>query len=137
MILNCKNVFCEIKFLIFIQDVPFVKFTIFEAQFPKVGSLEIFSRKNIISHEGIINLTNDKGLHAQKTKTFLTRYFYTIRCNNVSKQRLSRYKHKSTLNWLDRISIEKKTWQTATIDKDDSTFSVVYSFLKIKSKTYI
>ena len=68
MILNCKNVFCEIKFLIFIQDVPFVKFTIFEAQFPKVGSLEIFSRKNIISHEGIINLTNDKGLYAQKTE---------------------------------------------------------------------
>ena len=38
------------------------------------------------------------------------------------------------MNW---ISIEKKTWQTATIDKDDSTFSVVYSFLKIKSKAYI
>ena len=42
---------------------------------------------------------------------------------------------KSTLNWLDLISIEK-TWQTATIDKDDCTFSVVYSLLKIKSKVH-
>ena len=42
---------------------------------------------------------------------------------------------KSTLNWLGLISIEK-TWQTATIDKDDCTFSVVYSLLKIKSKVY-
>ena len=66
MILNCKNVFCEIKFLICIQKMPFVKFAIFEAQFPKVNSLEIFSHKNIISHKGIIDLTNDKGLHAQK-----------------------------------------------------------------------
>ena len=44
---------------------------------------------------------------------------------------------KSILNWLDLISVEKKTWQTATIDKDDCTFSVVYSLLKIKSKAYI
>ena len=67
LILNRKNVFCEIKFLICIQEIPFIKFTIFEAQFPKVSSLEIFSHKNIISHEGSINLTNDKGLYAQKT----------------------------------------------------------------------
>ena len=38
---------------------------------------------------------------------------------------------------MDLISAEKKTWQTATIDKDDCTFSVVYSLLKIKSKAYI
>ena len=31
----------------------------------------------------------------------------------------------------------KKSWQTATIDTDDCTFSVVYSLLKIKSKSYI
>ena len=46
----------------------FRKIAIFEAQVPKVNSLEIFSDKNIISHEGIINLTNDKGLYAQKTE---------------------------------------------------------------------
>ena len=46
--------------------MPFVKFAIFKAQFPKVSSLEIFSHKNIISHKDIIDLTNDKGLHAQK-----------------------------------------------------------------------
>ena len=28
----------------------------------------------------------------------------------------------------------KKTWETATIDKDDFTFSVVYNLLKIKGK---
>ena len=44
---------------------------------------------------------------------------------------------KSTLNWLDLISTEKKTSQTVTIDKDDCAFSVVYSLLKIKSKAYI
>ena len=44
---------------------------------------------------------------------------------------------KSTLNGLDLISIEKKTWQTVTIDKDYCTFSVVYSLLKIKSKAWI
>ena len=33
--------------------------------------------------------------------------------------------------------IEKKTLQTATIDKDNCTFSVVYSLLKTKSKTHI
>ena len=31
----------------------------------KVSSLEIFSHKNIISNEGIINLTNYKALYAQ------------------------------------------------------------------------
>ena len=38
-----------------------------KAQVPEVSSLEIFSDKNI-SHEGIINLTNDKGLYVQKTE---------------------------------------------------------------------
>ena len=86
MILNHKNVFCEIKFLICVQEIPFVNIAIFKAEFPKVSSLEILSHKNIISHEGIINLTNDKGLYAQKhRKTFLTCYFYTICYNNVSK----------------------------------------------------
>ena len=32
---------------------------------------------------------------------------------------------------------KKKTWQTVVIDKDDCTFSVVYSLLKIKSIAYI
>ena len=54
--------------MICIQEIFFVKFAIFEAQVPKVSSLEIFSDKNIVSHEGIINLTNDKGLYAQKTE---------------------------------------------------------------------
>ena len=47
LILNHKNVFCAIKFLICNQEIPFLKFAIFEAQFPKVGSLGIFSYKNI------------------------------------------------------------------------------------------
>ena len=67
MILNRKNVYREIKFLICVKEIPFVKFAILEAQFPKVSSLEIFSHENIISHEGIINLTNEKGWYAQKT----------------------------------------------------------------------
>ena len=53
------------KFLICIQEIPFAKFAIFKAQFPKVSYLEIFSHTNIY-YEGIINLTNDKGLYAQK-----------------------------------------------------------------------
>ena len=44
---------------------------------------------------------------------------------------------KLTLNSSDIISIEKETWQTVTVDKDDCTFSVVYSLLKIKNKAYI
>ena len=46
---------------------------------------------------------------------------------------------KSTLNWLDLISTEKKTSQTetVTINKDDCAFSVVYSLLMIKSEAYI
>ena len=32
---------------------------------------------------------------------------------------------------------EKKTWQTATIDKDDFTFSVVYNLLKIKREANV
>ena len=80
-------IFCEIKFLICIQEIPFVRFA---CTVPKVSSLEIFSHKNIISHKGIINLTNEKGLYIQKHRkhylilAFLTCYFYTICCNNVS-----------------------------------------------------
>ena len=33
--------------------------------------------------------------------------------------------------------MKKKTWQTATVDKDDFTFSFVYNLLKIKSKAYV
>ena len=44
---------------------------------------------------------------------------------------------KSTLSWLDLITIEKKIWQTVTIDKDDCTFLVVYGLLKVKSKANI
>ena len=40
---------------------------------------------------------------------------------------------KSTLKWLDLTSM-KKTWQTATIDKEDFILSVVYNLLKIKGK---
>ena len=43
---------------------------------------------------------------------------------------------KSILNWFDLISTFKK-WQTAMIDKDDFTFSVVYSLLKRKGKAYV
>ena len=45
--------------------------------------------------------------------------------------------HSLSISLSQSLIIEKKTWQTATIDKDDFTFSVVYSLLKIKSKTYI
>ena len=45
--------------------------------------------------------------------------------------------NKLTLYWLDLIIEKKKTWQTATINKGDCTFSVVYSLLKIKSKANI
>ena len=47
LVLNCKNIFCEIKFLICIHEIPSVKFSIFETKFAKVSSLEIFSHKNI------------------------------------------------------------------------------------------
>ena len=43
---------------------------------------------------------------------------------------------KSTINWLDLIFIEKKK-HGRQIGKDDCTFSVVYSLLKIKRKVYI
>ena len=49
LILNHKNIFCEIKFLICIHKIPSVKFAIFETQFTKVSSLEIFSHENIFS----------------------------------------------------------------------------------------
>ena len=53
--------------MICIHEIPSMKFAIFETQFAKVISLEIFSLKNIFS-EGIFNLTNGKGLFAQKQK---------------------------------------------------------------------
>ena len=49
-----------------------MKFAIFKNQFEKASSLEIFSHENIfliyiyIFNKGIINLTNGKGLYAQK-----------------------------------------------------------------------
>ena len=49
LVLNRKNVFCEIKFLICIHEIPSMKFAIFETQFTKVSSLEIFSQENIFS----------------------------------------------------------------------------------------
>ena len=47
--LNRENIFCEIKFLICIHKIPFVKLAIFETQFAKLSSLEIFSHENIFS----------------------------------------------------------------------------------------
>ena len=55
--LNHENIFSEIKFLICIHVIPSLKFVIFETNFAKVSSLEIFSHKNILSW-GISNLTN-------------------------------------------------------------------------------
>ena len=40
LILNRGNIFCEIKFLICIHKIPFMKFVIFKMQFAKVSSLE-------------------------------------------------------------------------------------------------
>ena len=45
--------------------MPSVKFAIFETQFAKVSSLEIFSHENIFS-QGITNLTDGKVSYAQK-----------------------------------------------------------------------
>ena len=90
----------------------------------------ILSQKYIIL--SIINLANVKRSYAQKHRkryvifAFSACYFYTIRSSNVSEKRLSNYMIKSILNWLDLISTFKK-WQTATIDKDGFTFSVVFS----------
>ena len=47
LVLNCKNIFSEIKFLICIHEIPSVEFAIFETEFAKVSSLEIFSQENI------------------------------------------------------------------------------------------
>ena len=49
LILNYKNIFCEIKFLICIHAIPSTKFVIFETQIAKVSSLEIFSHEKIFS----------------------------------------------------------------------------------------
>ena len=51
LVLNRKNIFCEIIFLNCIHKIPAVKFAIFET----VG-------------KSIINLINGKGWHAQKQK---------------------------------------------------------------------
>ena len=48
-VLNRKNIFCEIKFLICIDKITSVKFAIFEIQFAKVSSLEIFFLTKIYS----------------------------------------------------------------------------------------
>ena len=40
LVLNCENIFTEIKFLICILETPFVKFAIFETQFAQVSPLE-------------------------------------------------------------------------------------------------
>ena len=65
LVLNRKNIFCEIKFLICILAITSMKFAIFEIQFAKVSSLEIFSHKNLFSY-GIMNLTNGNGSYPQK-----------------------------------------------------------------------
>ena len=49
LVLNHENIFCEIKFLIYIHEITSVKFAIFETQFAKVSPLEIFSHENIFS----------------------------------------------------------------------------------------
>ena len=64
-VLNRENIICEIKSLICIHETPSMKLAIFNTQFAKVSSLEIFSHKNIFS-KGIINLTNGKGSYTQK-----------------------------------------------------------------------
>ena len=64
LVLNCKNTFSEIKFLICIHITPSMKFAIFKTQFAKVSSLKTFSHKKILP-QGII-LTNGKGSYAQK-----------------------------------------------------------------------
>ena len=85
----------------------------FPDQIHKSKFLEIFSHENILSW-GIIDLTNFKRSYAQKHRkrylifAFSARYFYTIRSNNVSEQKLSNYIIKSILNWLDLISTFKK-----------------------------
>ena len=112
MVLNCKNIFSQIKFLISFYIMPSVKFAIFETRFAKVSSQEIFSHENILSWD--INLTNVKSSYAQKHQkryvvfAFSVHYFHRICSNNVSEWRLSNYMMKSILNWLDLISTFKK-----------------------------
>ena len=70
--------------MICIQEIPFVKFAIFEALFPKVSSLKTFSHKNI-------NLTNDKGLYAQKTEKHFWHAIsiqYTVTCLEIEAKSL-------------------------------------------------
>ena len=47
LVLNRKNIFCEIGFLICIHKIPSMKFAIFETQFAKVSSLETFCHENV------------------------------------------------------------------------------------------
>ena len=112
--LNHENIFSEIKFLICIHVIPSVKFVIFETNFAKVSSLEIFSHKNILSW-GISNLTNVRAcIYTQKHQkrylifAFSACYFYMI-CSNMSRNKgICNYVIKSILNWLDLISTFKK-----------------------------
>ena len=48
LVLNRKNIFTEIKFLICILETLSVKFAIFETQFAKVSPVEIFSPKVLL-----------------------------------------------------------------------------------------
>ena len=49
LVLNSKNIFYEIKFLICIHEIRSMKFAILVAKFPKLSSLEIFFYENIFS----------------------------------------------------------------------------------------
>ena len=101
--------------------------------------MQIFSHKNIFS-SGIISLANSKGSY---THTILPNIdiFETLFLHDALQQYLG-IQAKSLYDQIDSKLIGsniywKKAWQTAMIDKDDCTFSVVYSLLKIKSKANI
>ena len=85
-------------------------------------------------------MINDKDPYPQKHGkpylifAFLAHYFYTIRMHCIEiVWNSGSVIIWSTLNLLDG----KKTWQTATIDKDNFTFSDVYSLLKVMSKACV
>ena len=65
LVLNRENIFCEIKFLICIHEIPSVKFAIFETQFAKASSLEIFSLENIF--QGYYSFNKWQGPARSKT----------------------------------------------------------------------
>ena len=82
LVLICKNIFCEIKFLICVHEITSMKFAILEAEFAN-----IFSKKYTL--QAIVNLTNGKDSYIQKHRKFYlivafsTCYFYMICSNNV------------------------------------------------------